>query len=301
MEFGKLSDISQVDFRLPPDPDQNKRILPGIQTGPCTVYVGCTGWSMKEWVGRVYPAGTRSSDYLKAYARQFNTIELNTTHYRIPDADTVDRWRDTVPADFRFCPKLPQTISHREDLGLASGQTAAFCKAIAGLDNTLGCSFLQLPPQIDEKALSRLRRFLDVLPAEVPMAIEFRHPGWFQEQAAPLQFLADYDTAAVITDVAGRRDVAHMQLTNRTVMVRFVGNNLHPSDYARIDEWVSRLLQWAKAGLEKVYFFTHEPDNLQAPELAAYLVKKLQMIANFETRGPQFFDNQPTGGQLSLF
>ena len=85
MKFGKLQDISKVDFTLPPDAGENELFFDRLpKSENVTIYIGCTGWSMKEWVGRVYPKGTKTKDYLQHYGKQFNTIELNTTHYRIP-------------------------------------------------------------------------------------------------------------------------------------------------------------------------------------------------------------------------
>lgn len=105
----------------------------------------------------------------------------------------------------------------------------------------------------------------------------------------------------VITDVAGRRDVCHLRLTTNTVLVRFVGNNLHPTDYSRIDDWVRRLEYWFSNGLHQVYFFTHEPDNLMAPDLAIYLVEKLDKMGGVETRGPKIIGQDGAGQQMSLF
>ena len=70
MKFGKLPDISGVNFKLPPDAPGTTRLLSGLEKRevPPRLFIGCTGWSMKEWVGRVYPKGTKAKDYLKAYS-----------------------------------------------------------------------------------------------------------------------------------------------------------------------------------------------------------------------------------------
>ena len=116
MKFGKLEDISQVNFTLPPTHPKTWQVLGNAmrdrQNKDFNVYFGATGWSNKEWVGKWYPGSAKPKDYLYHYTRQFNTIELNTTHYRIPDNRTVDRWRETAPDGFLFCPKVPQLISH---------------------------------------------------------------------------------------------------------------------------------------------------------------------------------------------
>lgn len=307
MEFGKLPDISGVDFTLPPDAPGLSTLLeqaPGESILP-HFYIGCTGWGMPEWVGSVYPTGAKSKDFLHYYGLQFNTIEHNTTHYRIPTPATVETWRVETPGDFRFCPKIPQSLSHSRDLGVGSDQLLLFCEVIAGLEEKMGSCFLQLPPYFGPEKLEILLRFLRQFPSTIPLALELRHPAWFDGSApkaneALWQQMRESGCSSVITDVAGRRDVLLMPLTNRTAMIRFVGNGLHPSDFTRIDDWVSRLKRWFEMGLRRVYFFTHEPDNLLAPQLAHYLCRSVEERIGVPVRGPVITDQQQ-GKQMELF
>lgn len=297
MDFGKLYSIEGVDFSLPPEPPQNAAVLSALpkitQSG---IYLGATGYNMKAWAGKWYPHGAKDKDFLRYYGAQFNTIEHNTTHYRIPDAATVVRWREETPADFRFCPKIPQTISHARDLGLNGGQIPLFCEVIAGLEEKLGCCFLQLPPHFSTRDLDLLARFFDCFPGEIPLAVEVRHESFFKKTIPAegyFQLLEKNNRATVITDVAGRRDVCHMRLTNRRVLIRFVGNGLHPSDYQRVEIWAVRLKSWFDAGLHEVYFFAHEPDNLLAPELADFCFGTFSAeMPDAALRGPE-----PVSGQ----
>ena len=183
MKFGKLQDISKVDFSLPIDDIANEAVFERLSTSEtANIYIGCTGWSMKEWVGRVYPKGTKAKNYLLHYGKQFNTIELNTTHYRIPTFDVVQKWYTETPADFRFCPKIPQSISHRNDMGLRDGTLQLFCESIIGLKEKLACCFMQMPPYFEVKDLPRLRLFLDNFPKEISLAVELRHESWFENE-----------------------------------------------------------------------------------------------------------------------
>lgn len=302
MEFGKLPDISHVDFSLPPDPPGMLEKLRRYNSSDdaAALYIGCTGWGMPEWVGSIYPAGAKTKDFLRHYGRQFNTIELNTTHYRIPSPEMIAKWRSETPDDFRFCPKVPQIISHSADLGISGGALMQFCEVIAQLEDRLGCCFLQLPPYFGPEKIAVISRFLNHFPNHIPLAVELRHPGWFSDQeAATILFerMNREGIATVITDVAGRRDVLHMRLTTPVVLIRFVGNALHPTDYSRCDEWVGRLKHWYDNGLREVYFFTHEPDNMLAPQLAQYLWQQAISRLQVQTRGPNWQDNT----QLSLF
>lgn len=305
MKFGKLKDISPINFKLPNDHEKTTNLLNRLLKDDelPQVYVGCTGWSMKEWIGRVYPNGTKANKMLFHYAKQFNTIELNTTHYRIPTLKTIETWRQSVPKDFKFCPKIPQSISHRNDLGMNGEVINQFCASVYELRDNLGCCFMQMPPYFDIRRLPMLERFLEKWPVEIPLAVEVRHESWFNNSDNFNQLfdlLERQNISTVITDVAGRRDVLHQRLTTNTAMIRFVGNGLHQTDYERIDEWVERLKYWFSQGLKTVYFFPHEPDNLLAPEMSEYLVKRLNESFKSTVRGPKLIDDQ-IGQQISLF
>ncbi|MBN1834780.1 MAG: DUF72 domain-containing protein, partial [Spirochaetales bacterium] len=122
-----------------------------------------------------------------------------------------------------------------------------------------------------------LRQYLLSIPAELPLAVELRHPGWFRDPSFReiFAFLAGRGIGAVITDTLGRRDAVHMRLTTPLAFVRFVGNDLHESDYRRIDDWVARLGVWFAEGLEQAYFFIHQPNDAHTPTLADYLERRL--------------------------
>lgn len=301
MDFGKLHDIEQVDFSLPPEPVYNdgffSRLTP--REDPPHIYIGATGYHMKPWVGQWYPEGAKQGDYLMHYGRQFNTIEHNSTHYRMPDAATIARWREETPADFRFCPKVLQAISHAPDLGASNTLIEAFSDAVAGLEDRYGCTFLQTPPAFAPHHYIRLERFLLRWPRVLPVAVEVRHSEFFPESPAYFELLEKHGAAAVITDVAGRRDVCHMHLTAPRTLIRFVGNGLHPSDFARIDAWATRVAAWCARGLREVYFFTHEPDNLLSPELAAYTATAFKkQLPKAVLRGPERVQVPPKQGLL---
>jgi uncharacterized protein YecE (DUF72 family) len=293
MDFGKLPSIDKVDFTLPADHPETSLVLEQSVRLSATpqVYVGCPVWATREWVGKWYPSTAKEKDYLHHYARQFNTIELNTTHYRIPDLPTIERWYEAASPGFTFCPKWPQQISHDSILTHVESATKAFGEAILGLREKLGVSFLQLPPGFSPRQDTILEQFVTTLTPKVPLAIEFRHQDWFTnspETQKVFAMLREQGVGTVISDVAGRRDVVHMRLTTSMAMIRFVGNGLHPTDYQRIDQWVTRLQQWFEQGLQTLYFFIHEPDpNTLSPELAVYLVRQLNEICGLQIKEPK--------------
>ena len=77
-----------------------------------TFYLGCPIWAYKDWVGGFYPEGTKPADFLREYARRLTAVEGNTTFYAVPAPMTLLRWVEETPETFRFCPKLPRTVSH---------------------------------------------------------------------------------------------------------------------------------------------------------------------------------------------
>jgi len=305
MKFGKLADISNVDFNLPEDPGSNTAIYDSLEGGEATVYVGCTGWGMKEWKGTYYPTKTKATDFLKEYGKQFNTIELNSTHYGTPKPSTLQKWFDETPDDFMFCPKIHKAISHRKTLGTDSDIIENTMNALSVFRHKLGPAFMQLPPYFGGDRMDTLEHFFEVFPPGFDLSIELRHESWFADQAIldDLQAMCvSYDKGLLITDVAGRRDVLHMRVCNDYLMVRFVGNAtedaLHPTDIERVDQWIEQIKIYADHGLTRIYFFPHEPDNILAPDLADYLCQRITEITTLETRGPSKIQ---TGTQLNLF
>ncbi|MDF9795907.1 uncharacterized protein YecE (DUF72 family) [Catalinimonas alkaloidigena] len=303
MEFGKLSDISRVDFSLPEDADRTQRILTESAAQSQTkIYIGMARWGERKLVGKLYPKGTTSKDYLYQYARQFSTIEMNTTHYRIPTTDMVEQWKEKTPVHFKFCPKLPQVISHSSDFGEGIRATHLFLEALRAFEDQLGLAFLQLPPTLEPRHDGKaLFDYLSNWPGEIPLAIELRHPAWFENsriRERAFDLLEENNMSTVITDTAGRRDVIHMQLTNPKLMVRFVGNALHPTDYQRIDQWVSCIGNWVEQGLQELYFIVHQPEDTLCIDLAIYLVDHLNKRLKMNLRPPRIMQG---GIQKTLF
>ncbi|HYG52993.1 MAG TPA: DUF72 domain-containing protein [Flavobacteriales bacterium] len=288
MQFGRLENITSVDFGFPPTHPGTEKILGGTRNQNFNVYVGAPIWNDPGFKGKIYPEKARDKDFVKYYGQQFNCIELNATHYRIPEASTIQRWVNAVPEKFKFCPKIHQDISHSENINQCIPAMKAFYERIAGFGSKLGTCFLQLPPTFEAKKMDALRSFLDNCPIR-DLAIELRHESWFLDIDALNQFcnyLYKNNFSLNITDVAGRRDVLHQRLTNKTAFIRFVANNLHSTDFKRMDDWVDRLKAWINSGLENVYFFVHTPDKSLVPELAIYFIHRLNHAATLSLTPP---------------
>ena len=285
MKFGKVDNIENVDFTIPKSPESTNKFLASLPSEPAgpEVRFGATGWGNKEWIGSIYPEKTKAKDFLYYYSRQFHTIELNTTHYRIPTEKSVLQWNEVSPSDFKFCPKVLQRISHSKLLGTDSDLITLFCNSIAILQDKIGCCFMQLPPYFGSDRLEILKRFLLEWPSEIPLAIELRHSSWFVDPQVLdnlEKLLIPHKCGLVITDVAGRRDVLHQRITSEHVLLRFVGNGLHPTDFTRWDEWANQLSNWIDSGLNSAYIFIHEPHPADVPNMTDYSIKKLNEHSN---------------------
>jgi uncharacterized protein YecE (DUF72 family) len=293
MEFGRLApkDLENAQLQLPADDEQTQRVL-GKKKKAATpkVYAGCAKWGRKDWIGKIYPQGTKEKDFLELYAKQFNCIEFNAIFYRLPTAEQVQTWKSKVGADFQFCPKFTDKITHIRRLKNAQKDVDEFLESISGLGNNLGPIFLMPHPQMGPKHFDTIREFIESLPKDIDLFVELRHPEWFLPENAEKIFglLEKMKVGSVITDTAGRRDCVHMRLTTPDAFIRFVGNSLHPTDYQRIDEWVQRIKKWLENGLERCYFFMHQHDELYSPELVKYLIEELNRHCNLDIHVPEF-------------
>jgi uncharacterized protein YecE (DUF72 family) len=263
MEFGKLEDISNVDWELPADDPTNASRVLG--KGDLRLRIGSPSWGNKHWRGKIYPKDAKDEEFLFHYTRSFTTIELNTTHYRIPNEATARSWLSQADRDFKFCPKLHKGISH-ERFGLVDKVLLKeWLTFLEVMKFNLGPCFIQLHEKFSYEEKHLLFRFLENWPSEFKLSLELRHPSWFR-QGTVLGPLADYmfkkKIGLVITDVAGRRDVLHSTISAPWVLLRLIGNDLHPSDERRVEDWAHRLLSWKKNGLEEAYLFLHQPDEI---------------------------------------
>lgn len=161
------------------------------------ILAGTSGYSYKEWKGNFYPEKIANSDMLSYYGDNFPTVEINNTFYRMPNKSILERWSEQTPPNFRFAVKAPRRITHSKRLKDAEDETAYLCQALESLGNKLGVVLFQLPPFF-KKDVSVLSFFVDSLPADIPVALEFRHPSWRNDEV--LKCLEGADIAWCISD-----------------------------------------------------------------------------------------------------
>lgn len=142
-------------------------------------HIGTMGFSYPDWRGVFYPRELGSQRFLSYYSRIFNSLEIDSTFYGIPRKSTVLGWKHTVPADFTFCLKTPQAITHRAGLEGAGQLFLEFITAARYLEGNLGAILLQFPPSFRSDKLHVLGDFLARLPAGIRCAVELRHQSWY--------------------------------------------------------------------------------------------------------------------------
>lgn len=295
MKFGQVDNPEEVDFRLPEDHPDTRRVLNAHKSNePFQVYVGCAKWNRQDLKG-FYPRGTK--DELTYYSTQFNSIELNATFYGAPDAQQVNTWKEKTPEGFKFFPKLPNTISHYRRLINVEDPVESFCDAISHFEEKLGMVFLQMHDNFKSKDFDRVEKFVETFPKGIPLAIEVRNTDWFNDKDASerlYDLLEKNGIANIVVDTAGRRDMLHMRLTSPVAFIRYVGAN-HESDYTRLDDWLERIIKWRNEGLQSLYFFVHQNVEKESPLLSAYFIDKLNKHFDLDLKVPALQGGNPLG------
>jgi uncharacterized protein YecE (DUF72 family) len=218
------------------------------------VRIGCSGWNYAHWRGVLYPGGLAPRCWLARYASLFDTVEINTTFYRLPLRSSVAAWVDETPPGFVFAVKASRYLTHMKRLlDLAAG-IATFYERLAPLvaSPKLGPVLWQLPERFHRND-ARLAAALAVLPAG-RHCFEFRHPSWFVP--AVYRLLAAYGAALVIGDHPGR-DFQPRVVTTDWTFVRFHhgrrGRRGNYSD-AELADWARRIAAWRARGDVYAYF-----------------------------------------------
>jgi uncharacterized protein YecE (DUF72 family) len=219
--------------------------------------VGTSGWSYKEWRGSFYPEKMKEAEMLPYYAERFDAVELNNTFYRLPAEKSFVQWTEQVPADFRFALKATRTITHIRRLKDVAEPVAELYGVTTALGDRRGPVLFGLPPNM-KIDLDRLRALLELVPRDVPSAIEFRHESW--HDSTVFELLRAHNVALCIAHTA--EDETPFEATADWGYLR-----LRQEQYtgAELREWRARVAaqKWAEAYV----FFKHE-DTGSGPRLA---------------------------------
>lgn len=171
---------------------------------PLSILLGTSSFTATSWEGSFYPKGLRSSDYLSFYAQHFHTVEVDSTFYACPSAQTVGNWSSRTPDGFIFSVKVPQVITHEKVLVNCETEFQQFLEAMLLLGQKLGPIVFQFPFfsrtafRDRHEFTDRLVPFLNKLPDAHKFAIEIRNRNWLDAEFANL--LRDHRIALVLQD-----------------------------------------------------------------------------------------------------
>jgi uncharacterized protein YecE (DUF72 family) len=223
------------------------------------LWVGTSGYSYKAWLGSFYPEGLAAKEMLHFYASRLPAVEINNTFYRLPKESVLSSWAEQVPTEFRFVLKAPQKITHVKRLKDAAAEVEYLFRVGAVLGSTAGAVLFQLPPSL-RKNIEIFQNFLSLLPRNWPVAFEFRHSSWFDDEVFACLRERNCSLCMAETDEA---ENSNLVATATWGYVR-----LRRSEYSRADllSWKERILsqQWDHAYI----FFKHEDEGI-GPKLAA--------------------------------
>jgi uncharacterized protein YecE (DUF72 family) len=236
------------------------------------IHIGTSGWSYRDWRGTFYDPSAPPRDHLAFYARHFTTVEVNNTFYRLPKIETLQSWRDTVPANFIFAIKASRYMTHMKRLSDPEQSISRFFDRIEALGDRLGPILFQCPPRWHIN-VDRLEAFLRQLPRDHRYAFEFRDPTWFDREVYYL--LSQHRVAFCVYDLAGTQ--SPMVTTTDMVYVRFhrpAGKDTWEYDRDTLVGWAESIVTWVDAGLSIYCYFNNDPGGA-APQNAQDLLELL--------------------------
>jgi uncharacterized protein YecE (DUF72 family) len=218
------------------------------------IRIGCSGWNYADWRGPVYPKGVPTARWLAHYATLFDTVEVNTTFYRLAKPKAVASWVQETPEDFTFAVKASQYLTHMKRLrGIEEG-IRRFYDAIEPLAHSpkLGPVLWQLPER-ERLDLDRLAGALDLLPRGMH-CFEFRHPSWFVEPV--FELLRWHDVALAIGDHPERPWQPWRLTTGWGFLRLHYGHRGRRGNYSETElrELAERVTALAEEGEMYVYF-----------------------------------------------
>ena len=282
-------------------------------------HIGLTQWGFKGWTDTFFSDDARPADFLRQYASVFNSVEGNTTFYRAPTLETVQKWGSQVSDDFKFCFKFPQGITHYKRLKDVDEEVLSFLELFSGIRNKIGPFHIQLSSQFSYNEIDKLERLVSILPAHLHYALEVRHPDFFDKGKKERHLNHLLQSAGIDRVVFDTRKLHSLQSNDPSIkaaqkkkpqtpirfestgskpFVRFVGANSIAENKSYLKEWAIITANWIRKK-KHPYIFIHAPDPLHAPALARYFHSELSRLTDIQPmpRWPSEQQNE----QLGLF
>lgn len=246
------------------------------------IAVGTCGFSYADWVGPVYPRGTKPAAMLAEYARRFAVVEIDSTYYRVPGAATFDSMARRTPEGFRFAAKLPGTGTHVPDAGgrAVHDDVHAFRRNLQPLVDAgkFACALMQFPNSFRPAGATRdyIAALKEAL-ADIPVVAEFRNREWQSNET--LELLRGLQIGIVNVDQPQFDSLLRpsADATGAVAYVRFHGRNYK---------------QWWKGTNETRYDYSYSQE-----ELEPWADRLVDLAANPDVEEVLSFFNNHRGGQ----
>jgi uncharacterized protein YecE (DUF72 family) len=237
------------------------------------VRVGCSGWQYDSWRGKLYPERCPKRRWLEVYAENFDTVEVNSTFYRLARRPAVEGWVKQTPPEFLFAVKASRYLTHVRRLREIDDGIRRFYEPIEPLIEAgrLGPVLWQLPENFHRDD-ARLAGLLELLPPG-RHTIEFRHASWFVPEVMAL--LRSHDVALTIGDHPSRPFQSY-EATADWMFIRFhYGARGRIGNYSatEIAEWAERIDRWRRR--RSIYVYYNNDWNSYAPANAKLLMRRL--------------------------
>jgi uncharacterized protein YecE (DUF72 family) len=211
---------------------------------------------------KAFPEAFRAASRLTYYSTLFNSIEINSTFYKMPLPATFTRWAEEVQPDFRFTIKLWRGITHLPGLRFVPADVHRCLHAVHHLGEKKGCLLIQLPPGLKVIAAEKLDQLLDTICATDPartwkLAVEFRHRSWYVPEVETL--LQRYQASSVLHDMPAS-SITELSEPSPFVYLRFHGP---AGDYkggysdAALATWAQKAINWLSTGKAVYIYFNN--------------------------------------------
>jgi uncharacterized protein YecE (DUF72 family) len=271
--------------------------------------LGTSSWTGEGWVGSFYPANTKPQDFLSIYSSEFDTVEIDSTFYRVPSAKTVEQWRERTPKGFTFTAKVPQLITHEKMLLDAEDDLKAFVKVMDLLGDKLGPLLLQFPYFNKQKFrgvgffLERLEPFLKQLPKDHQWVVEVRNKNWLSEKLYSV--LRRHGVALALVDHAWMPRPRELfetgdPITAEFTYIRWLGDRKHIEEIttvwnklvidrtAEMEEWLPAIEKLLKRRLTIYAYFNNHYAGFGPASARAFseMLDRTMGKRNAETASP---------------
>jgi uncharacterized protein YecE (DUF72 family) len=217
-------------------------------------FIGTSGWNYDHWKGIFYPENLSKTRWLKHYAGEFSTIEVNATFYRQMKESTFLKWHQDTPEGFVWSVKASRFITHVRRLQDVEEAMERFFTSVSPLKEKLGPVLFQLPPSLSFDR-SLLEDFCSLIPDKKRCTIEARHASWTKKEA--LSSLEAHGIAWCISDTAGRYPYLEA-VTSDFSYIRFHGSTaLYASNYSEqeLRDWAAKIRSF---GVDTYAYFDND-------------------------------------------